>query len=81
MRGDAARKERAEVLLPRESEVPLNDPGGPEHESELAAAEAVRQRRLGGVVVAVELRFEELRRRLFRGVRNGHGEPQSGFLP
>src|SRR5207244_12335949 len=75
VRRDPARQERSELLLPRESKMPLNDPGGPEHEAELAPPETVWQRRLGPIVIAVELGLEELRRRLLCAIRDRHGAP------
>src|SRR5439155_24614898 len=49
--------------------------GGPEHEAELAPPETVWKRRFGPIVVAVELGFEELRRRFLRAIRDRHGAP------
>src|SRR3989475_686626 len=69
VRRDPARQERSKVLLPRESEMPLHNAGGPEHETELAAAETVWKRRLGSIVVAVELAPQELRPRPPRAIR------------
>ena len=81
MSRDPAREERSKLLLPPKAKVSLDDPRGPEHEAELATAEPVRRRRLGGLVVAVELGLQEMRRRLFRKIGNRHGEKPSESRP
>src|SRR6266566_2021643 len=65
-------EEGLQLLLLPEPEMPLHDARGPEHESELPPAEAVRQGRLHRVIVPVELVPQEVRRGLLRGVCSRH---------
>src|SRR5881296_3723319 len=75
MSRNPTREKGVKIPFLRESEVPLNDPGGPEHEAELAPPETVWKRRFGSIVVAVELGFEELGRRFLRAIWDRHGAP------
>src|SRR2546425_8531912 len=78
---DPAREERLELLPSREAKMPLDDPRGPEHETELAPSETVWKRRLESIIVAVELRLQELRGRLLRAIRDRHRLLPSGSRP
>jgi len=61
-----------QLFLLRETEMPLHDPGRPEHEAELAPAETVREGGFRALVVSVELGPKEPGGGLFRGVRDRH---------
>src|SRR2546426_4261668 len=65
-------EERPQLLFARESEVPLDVPGRPEHESELSAPEAVRKGWLCRHVVSPELLPKEAGRGFLRRIRDYH---------